>query len=94
MILLRRGYAVLALRAVILSCEAFGVAGCAHGAQPITPEQGIALLGAFRDAGCSGRASIDAGAGTGQVGGEAHIAVSASGECDPANTGPKPVNTP
>jgi len=61
--------------------------GCSTGAR-LTPEQAVGLIKAFGDAGCRGDVHFEAGAATGQMGGEAHVTASANGACDPTSRVP------
>jgi hypothetical protein len=76
----------LILSVLLSSC--FVLCGCASAGQRLTPEQITGLVKAFSDAGCGGRIDVDAGAGAGQMGGEAHATLGLHGECpkkDPAS---------
>lgn len=76
------------MRALILLVAAMALAGCATGVK-LSPEQTHQLMVDFHNAGCGGRVDLDAGAATGQVGGEAHISLGLHGEC-PAGIPPPP----
>jgi hypothetical protein len=72
------------LKTLILA-GSLALSGCATPGAKLSPEQIHQLFVDFRDAGCKGSAGFDIGAGTGQLGGEAHATARASGDCDPAN---------
>lgn len=62
--------------------------GCAtSGTGNLTPDQVHQLVVDFHNAGCGGRVDLDAGAATGQVGGEAHVQLGLHGECPAASPG-------
>ena len=57
------------------------LSGCAGSGQRLSPEQITGLVRAFHEAGCGGRVDVEAGAGTGQLGGQAHANIGLHGEC-------------
>lgn len=79
------GLGVLALALALPGCASPGGSG-------LTPDQVRQLAKDFHDAGCGGRFDLDAGAATGQVGGEAHVQLGLHGECPPASPGAPPVS--
>lgn len=70
------------MRLAVLAAAGMLLSGCAT---HMKPDDAVQLIKAFGDAGCKGRIHADLGAGTGQMGGEAHINANADGECDPAD---------
>ena len=54
--------------------------GCATGAK-MTPEQAQMLLDGFHKAGCGGSIVFHGSAGTGQLGGQASVALDLNGTC-------------
>jgi len=68
----------LILSVLLSSC--FVLCGCATGAR-LTPEQAQMLLDGFHKAGCGGHMGLHGGASTGQLGGQASIAVDVDANC-------------
>ncbi len=80
------------MKYIFIAALAFSLMGC-NTVSKMTPEQTQATLKAFYDAGCGGKVDLDAGAASGQLGGEAHIALGIHGSCpvrDPASPSPIP----
>lgn len=75
-----KGLLILASCVALASCATAGPGG-------LTPDQVHQLVSDFHNAGCGGRVDLDAGAATGQVGGEAHVQLGLHGECPVAAPG-------
>lgn len=74
---------------VTLACAAsLALSGCMTAS--ITPDQAHQLITDFHNAGCGGRFDLTAGAGTGQLGGQANFALGLHGEC-PVGDAPVPL---
>lgn len=68
------------MRFLIIALASVALSGCATGAR-LTPEQAQMLLDGFHKAGCGGHMGLHGSAGTGQLGGQASIAVDVDASC-------------
>jgi len=75
------------MKLIALAAVGLLLSGCATGAK-LTPEQAQTMLDHFHSAGCGGQVDLQAGASTGQLGGQASVSLGIHGQCPTADHPP------